>query len=95
MQDRDWLIKYLEDIKDLLIKHSDELTEVKTTLASQQKSLDYHIKRTDLLEEQVNLLRNDLEPVEDHVKGIKFLGKVIGVISLIVGIAVGLFEILK
>lgn len=95
MNMNEWLIKYLEDIKDVGLKTQEDISEIKITLAAHKESLDYHIRRTDLLEEQIELMRGELEPVQDHVKGIKFLAKVIGVVSLLVGILVGLFEILK
>lgn len=78
----------LERIENKLDKVVDEISEIKETTAKQQVSLDYHIKRTDLLEEK-------LEPVEAHVQLVSSLFKIIGGIAVIAGIVSVIFQILS
>lgn len=78
----------LERIENKLDKVVDQIGEIKETTAKQQVSLDYHIKRTDLLEEK-------LEPVEKHVELISALFKIIGGLAVIAGIVSVIFQILE
>lgn len=78
----------LERIESKLDKVVDEIGEIKETTAKQQVSLDYHIKRTDLLEKK-------LEPVEEHVQLVSSVFKVIGGLAIIAGIVSVIFQILS
>ena len=55
------------------------LDAIDITLVKQNEQLAYHIKRTNLLETQV-------QPVVDHVTFVKVLVKALGVLALVVGI---------
>lgn len=67
----------LEEKLDGLDKRLDDMTQ---TLIVNTEQLKYHIKRTDLLEEQV-------KPIADHVVFIRVALKWVGVIAVIAGIA--------
>jgi len=78
----------LERIENKLDKVVDQIGEINATTAKQQVSLDYHIKRTDLLEEK-------LKPVEDHVALVGSFFRLIGglsVVSLIVAAVVAVLD---
>lgn len=72
------------DIK--IDKIQEKLSSIDVTLAAQHESLKIHIKRTDLLEKK-------LAPVETHVIAVHSLLKLVGFISIIVGIIEGVFKI--
>lgn len=78
----------LERIENKIDKIVEDISEIKTITAKQQVSLDYHIKRTDLLEEK-------LEPVESHVKLISAFFKIIGGIAVIAGIVSVIIQVLS
>lgn len=78
----------LERIENKLDKVVDEIGEIKETTAKQQVSLDYHIKRTDLLEKK-------LEPVEEHVHLVSSMFKIMGGLAVIAGIVSVILEILS
>lgn len=75
------------------------LDKIGKCLVRQEESLKYHIKRTDLLEESVEILRNSFEPVDDHVKFVNLsakifaftTGTVIGIAAIIFGVVRWLF----
>lgn len=78
----------LKRIENKLDKVVDDIGEIKETTAKQQVSLDYHIKRTDMLEKK-------LEPVEEHVQLVSSVFKVIGGLAIIAGIVSVIFQILS
>lgn len=61
----------MDEIKSKLDKISDDIVEIKITLASQAVDVAHHIKRSDLLEEKLEVLKQgldaDLKPIKDHV----------------------------
>lgn len=78
----------LERIENKLDKVIDDIGNIKETTAKQQVSLDYHIKRTDLLEEK-------LEPVEAHVHMISSMFKIVGGIAVVAGIIGVIMQIIE
>ena len=72
----DRLIRIEEKI-DAINEH---LGRIDVTLAKQHDQLEYHIKRTNLLEEQVR-------PISEHVTFMKVLAKWLGVAALFAAIA--------
>jgi uncharacterized protein (UPF0335 family) len=80
---------------DKLDKIIETLSEMKVVQATQASDLSHHIKRTDLLEERIEQFRAEIKPVVDHVAGIKFLGKIVGITGTVVGILVGIYSFLK
>lgn len=79
-----------KNISDKLDKISDDMTDIKVTIAKQQVSLDDHIKRTNMLEESVEFLYDEIKPIKLHVSQVsailKFLGIVASGITAIVGV---------
>lgn len=53
MSHQDWIVQTLEAIRD-------DLAEMKAILAVNTRELETHIKRTNMLEEQVKLLDKDV-----------------------------------
>lgn len=78
----------LERIENKLDKVVDQIGEINETTAKQQVSLDYHIKRTDLLEKK-------LEPVEAHVNLISSLFKIVASIAVLAGIVATILQIVE
>jgi uncharacterized protein YoxC len=66
-------IRLIEALKEI----NDKLHNMDKTLTVQQEQLAYHIKRTDLLEEQTNLMKKETDMVADHVSRINTIGQVI------------------
>jgi len=66
--------KKLDKIEEKLDKISDRLGSIDSTLASQHTSLVDHIRRTELLEE-------DMKPIRKHVAMIQGVLKAIGILA--------------
>lgn len=90
MKNNDDIINRLLDTQESI---ASDITEIKVILAKQEVSLDTHIKRTNLAEENIALVREELEPVKDHVKMVNNIFKLIGFISVIITIIVGILKI--
>jgi hypothetical protein len=89
----------MEDHTELLIRIDSKVDEVKEKLHSielvqglMENDLKYHIKRTDLLEEQVNKIDEKIKPIES----IKNTGGILAkVMAFIMGAAVAISTIIK
>lgn len=56
--------------------------------------LDEHQRRSLANEEAVELLRSEIKPLTVHVAMVGALGKLLAVVSTVVGVAVGLMKLL-
>jgi len=72
--------KRLERIEDKLDKVSDHISSIDVTIAQQHLSLKEHIRRT-------NLLEQDMKPVKQHVIMINGVLKFIGLLATLLGLA--------
>lgn len=81
-----------------------DIGEIKVILARQEESLRHHIRRTELAEENIELLRaqvanavekleKDFEPVKKHVYIMDAGAKLIGGLSVGITVVVGLLKI--
>ena len=77
--------KKVDEVKDKL--HGIEVIQ-----SRMEGDLKYHIKRTDLLEEQVELVNKHIEPYNTFK--VVFSAS-LKLVPLIIGVAVGIFTILK
>lgn len=82
-----------ERIYELLDKISEDISELKVTSAKQEENIKEHIRRTELAEENLEIIRKEIQPLKEHVIAINGVLKIIGVISVIIGSAAGFFEI--
>lgn len=85
----------LERIYETLDKIDNDLTDLKIISAKQEENIKEHIRRTELAEENLTLLRQEIEPLKHHVIVINGILRVIGAISVIIGSAAGIFEIIS
>lgn len=63
-------------VHDMLAGLDHRLDEMTVLLAKQQQSLEYHIKRTDLLQEEI-------KPIRKHVYMVQGVGAFLGILALI------------
>ena len=85
--DNKLILDFLKAIDAKVDKLDERLDDVDKTLIRQHASLEEHIRRTDLLEKK-------LEPVEDHVKQVQGGVKLIGFLSLGLGVVVTIMKLL-
>jgi hypothetical protein len=65
----------------------DKISNIEVTLAKQHESLAHHIKRTDLLEQQV-------EPIRVHVAKITGARELLKILSMIVALVGGILAVI-
>ena len=83
----------LEKLFDRQDKILDKITQIDITLAKQEVSIEHHIKRTAIAEENIELLRNDLKPIKRHVQTVDILIKLAGGVSAFVSFSLGLLKL--
>lgn len=76
----------LDDVESKLDEHTRILASIDKTLALQAQQLELHIKRTDIAEANLKLLRDEFKPVQAHVNFINGLSKLVVLIGVIAGI---------
>ena len=60
MEKLDYVVQRLEDVKEVVDKTQTDVSQMKLDVARNTDSLDWHIKRTDLLESHVKMIESRL-----------------------------------
>lgn len=84
-----------EEVKVELREIRDELKTINITLALQHKSLEEHMRRTELTEKAVETLKLELKPIQKHIITVEGSFKVIGGIGFLLGATLTILEIMK
>ena len=82
-----------ERIYDLLNKISEDISELKITSAKQEENIKEHIRRTELAEENIQLIREEIKPLKEHVVAINGTLKIIGILSIVFGCITAIIEL--
>lgn len=82
-------------IYSTLDKIQEDVSELKITSAKQEENLKEHIRRTELAEENLSLLRSEVEPIKQHVSMMNGVLKIVGLTSVIIGTIAGIFQIIN
>ena len=77
------------DVKEL----RQEVADVRSTLVRNTSSLEHHIRRTDLLEESLDLMRVELKPISTHVAVVGALAKIVVFAGSLVGLIAGVLKL--
>jgi archaellum component FlaC len=85
----------LDKIEQKIEKITESIHSVDKTLARQEQHLAEHIRRTKIAETNIELLRNDIKPLTAHVQRVEGALKLIGIIAVFIGIATGIFNLIK
>lgn len=86
----------LEKINDKLDKMSEMMSEIQVSQARTEVSIVEHIRRTDLLEENMELIKKDMAPVKEHVAKVNLVAKIVaGVLGAAVTIGAALIKAFK
>lgn len=85
-----------EEIKTQLFgkldKMSDDIVEIKVTLGKQEQNIDHHIKRSDLLETQVGLLKEEISKSKGVKDFLIFIAKFGSFIIAAIGIIITIIK---
>ncbi len=69
-------------------KLAEDIAEIKA-------DLKHHIRRTELAEESIQILRDEIKPIQRHAAQVEGVFKFLGVFSLVAGIAAAIVQILR
>lgn len=84
----------LTKIEEKLDKVEEKLSSIDVTLAKQAKDLEHHIYRTELAEQNLDLIRQEMVPVKKHVAIMDATLKVIGAIASIATFIIGAVKLI-
>jgi hypothetical protein len=95
VDDSKWLKEAIDKLDVKVDRLDQRLDEMKELHMKNTSSLDEHILRTEINEENIALLREEIKPIQNHVIMIHGVLKVIGTLSTILGIIVGAVKVLQ
>lgn len=75
-------------------KLRDDIADIKTSQKVMERDIAHHIKRTELAEEAIRLVREEIKPVKKHVVMMEGALKLLGVLSVGIGIVVSIAKLL-
>lgn len=85
----------LDKIETKVDMIEERISSIDVTLAKQAKDLEHHIYRTELAEQNLDLIRQEMVPVKKHVAlmdaGLKVIGAIASATAFVVGVAKMLF----
>lgn len=90
----EWLKELIESLSSKVDKLDEKLDTQNSILHEQHIQIKEHIRRTEIAEANIDLLRNDLQPLQKHVTQVNFVFKVIGFLSTVIGTIYGIVSIL-
>ena len=92
----------LQNIEDRLGKIEDKQDQILNEMVNNRiinerntSSLEEHIKRTNLLQEELDEIRKEMKPVEKHVMMVSAGLKLLGLISLLASLTLAIVNINK
>lgn len=84
--EKDQLLELILKIDDKLDRFHTEFVQINITLAKQEESLASHIKRTEILEQQI-------VPINRNIYMLQGVAKFFGASTLLVGLVAGILKI--
>ncbi len=86
------MLEQLDKIEEKVDRIESKISNIDVTLAKQAKDLEHHIYRTELAEENLDLIRKEMIPVKKHVALADATFKIIGAISSTIMFVFGLYK---
>lgn len=83
----------LDKIDEKLDRIEDKISNIDITITRQAKDIEHHIYRTDLAEQNINLLRTELQPIKKHVALLDAGLKIIGILASIITFVAGIYKL--
>lgn len=83
----------IERVLAKLDKLIEEMTELKEVSIKQEINLQNHMKRTELMEENMDILREEVKPLQKRFDAQNTIFKLIGIGASIITVGAGLIKI--
>lgn len=84
-----------EFIVDSLTKNSEDISDIKVTMARNTESLIHHVARTDELQKHVLKIEGDVEPLKKHVQAVNVIFKICAALACMVGALAAILNIIS
>jgi len=85
--------KLLDIIVDKLNDVDQRLDKMTIILARQEANLKTHMRRSELNEQALEILKSEVKPIQEHVLKINFLMKILAVVGGIIGAVYTILQI--
>ena len=82
-----------EKIDGKLDKIEERLDSIDGTLIKQNKDLEHHIFRTELAEQNIEMLRIEFKPIQKRYEAVNVIFKIVGMFATGLGLIVGLAKV--
>lgn len=82
-------MKLLEKLDEKLDKVEEKIASIDVTLAKQEVNLQEHMRRSLLNEEAIEIIKEELKPVQKHVTQVHTILQAVGFISVVASILAG------
>lgn len=89
MKLRDWMDQQHQDVSEI----KKDISEIKVDNAETKANVRQHIKRTDLLDESVEYLRQEFSPVKTHVAVMGAFGKILLTVCVVAGTVATVYKV--
>lgn len=90
----EWLKELIESLSAKIDKVDEKLDTQNAILHQQHLQISEHIRRTELAEKNIELLRSQVLPLQERDTQLMFIFKSVGFVATIVGIGAGIAAIL-
>lgn len=88
--------------EEKLEKMHDDIVEIKVILSANTATVEHHVKRSDIAEENINMIRKEMEPIKVHVNKVEgglamayFVSKIIAGIATVVGVTIAALQFFR
>jgi len=80
-------------IIEKLDTQSTDISEIRVDVAKNTISLDEHMRRTDIADENIQIIRSELKPLQKHVDAVNTILKLVGFLAVATGAIIGLSQV--
>jgi hypothetical protein len=94
MNNDEWIKQILNSFEHKLDKIDQKMDAMESRHIENSQQLSEHIYRTELAEENIAILREQIKPIEKHVSMLHGVLKFIGIVATLVSITTGVMKIL-
>ena len=81
-------------IIEKLDTQSTDISEIRVDVAKNTISLEEHIRRTDIADENIQIIRSELKPLQKHVDAVNTILKLVGFLAVVSGAILGISQVI-
>lgn len=70
----------------------EDIGKINITLVAQHHQLKEHMRRSEANEKAIEIIKDELIPVQKHVNGLNYVLKAVGVVTVIIGMVTAIIK---